>query len=130
VIADFDGDRDLEVVASVRSPAALSLLRNLGDGTFAAPELSPLNAGTDPVGLVARDFTGDGRVDVLVAQSGTDTLKLMRNLVDGTFVPGDLVAERGGSAARGRARSRPRSSRPDGPRSRPNGRASGRGRAR
>lgn len=91
IASDVDNDGDLDLVMTVHNPAGLSVLRNHGNGTFAAPEFSPLTAGSDPVGVVAWDFTGDGHQDVVVASSANDTVRLYRNLGDGHYVPGDYA---------------------------------------
>jgi len=78
--ADFDGDGHADVVDG----APLSFIRGLGDGTFAAGV--PIT-GPDARFLIATDFNGDGKPDLLVTP-------LLRNDVgiytllgngDGTF---------------------------------------------
>jgi hypothetical protein len=91
VAADFDGDGDLELLSTIHSPARLSLLDNLGNGTFAAPVYTTLTSGVDPAGLVARDFDLDGDVDVLVSYRETNAVKFLANRGDASFVGGDFV---------------------------------------
>jgi hypothetical protein len=88
VLADFDGDGDVDIAVTVHNPARLALLRNNGQGSFAAPEFTTLLSGTDPAGIVARDFDGDGHVDVMVANSGTSGVRFLKNLGDGDFLSG------------------------------------------
>jgi hypothetical protein len=92
IAADFDGDGDRDIAITVRNPARLSLLRNLGDGTFAAPEFTVLAANSDPSGLVARDFNADGHPDLVVGLRGLDSIQYLRNLGDGHFAYGITVA--------------------------------------
>jgi hypothetical protein len=84
-VADFDGDGDVDIAATVRNPPRLSVLRNNGDGTFAAPEFSAMATGSDPAALVARDFNADGHVDLMLTQRDNNNLKYLRNLGDGHF---------------------------------------------
>lgn len=92
VASDVDSDGDLDLVVTVHNPAGLSVLRNDGTGEFAPAAFSPLTSGSDPVGLVAHDFTGDGHPDIVVASSANDTIRLYRNLGDGHYVPGDYAS--------------------------------------
>lgn len=68
--------------------------------TFGAPSTYPV--GRLPAALVAGDFTGDGRPDLVVSNATDDTLTLLTNQGNGSFSstgtiphgpsPGDLVA--------------------------------------
>jgi hypothetical protein len=72
VMADLDGDGDLDAIVSNtgdvregqgRTVDTVSVLRNRGDGTFAAPV--PHVLGYPATALEAADLDGDGDVDVL-----------------------------------------------------------------
>ncbi len=47
----------------------------------------PIPAGSDPVAAVAGDFTGDGHLDLAVADSGSNTVSVLLGNGDGTFLP-------------------------------------------
>jgi PilY1 beta-propeller domain/FG-GAP-like repeat len=66
--ADFDGDGDPDVVCgSVSTAAFLAYYQNDGTGHFTRNEIAITNATcVAPVGLEAKDFTGDGRPDIFV----------------------------------------------------------------
>src|SRR6188474_1023758 len=68
-MGDFDGDGDLDLVASNSGSnlqgTTISLLLNQGGGTFGGRRDFPAVQG--PVGLAPADFNGDGRLDVAVA---------------------------------------------------------------
>ncbi len=69
---DFDGDGRRDLALSHRgftSVAQALFYRGTGAGTFAAPVVWNLPMVLLPYGLVARDFDGDGRDDVAVADN-------------------------------------------------------------
>ena len=53
----------------------------------ASPPVQPLAVGLYPIGIVAGDFTGDGRTDLAVANSGDNTISVLLGNGDGTFAP-------------------------------------------
>jgi len=67
--ADFDGDGDDDIVAgSVGTAAFLAYYENDGTGHFTRNEIAiPDATCVAVVGLMANDFTGDGRPDIFVA---------------------------------------------------------------
>ena len=74
-LADMDGDGDLDFVTSNlvdQEFSTVSVSKNNGDGTFAAPV--DYAVGPNPTDLRLADFNGDGRPDVvcLAALSGDD----------------------------------------------------------
>ncbi len=67
VSADFDGDGHLDIAGSRASLGVVTVRR--GDGAGAFSNAGDFAAGTSPQALKARDMTGDGRVDLIVANS-------------------------------------------------------------
>jgi hypothetical protein len=64
VVGDFFGDGKLSVVIPT-GVGELSLLRGNGDGTFQAPVTFLVDFdGSQPNGVVAADFNGDGKLDL------------------------------------------------------------------
>ena len=55
----------------------VSLLAGDGTGKFAAAV--PLGAGNNPFGVVAADFTGDGKLDLAVANNGSPFVSVLIN---------------------------------------------------
>ena len=68
----------------------MSVLLGNGDGTF-APQVT-YAVGSDPDAIVAGDFTGDGHLDLAVANSVDNTVSVLLGEGDGTFTdPGQLA---------------------------------------
>ena len=84
--ADLDGDGDLDVALAARAvPGGVVLLRNRGDGTFDDPSRLSLERETRCVQAV--DVDRDGRFDLVLANAGSGSLTVLRNLGDMQFAP-------------------------------------------
>ena len=64
---------------------SVSILLANGDGTF-QPHVD-YEAGLIPPGLTIGDLNGDGKLDVAVANSHSDTISVFTGKGDGTFRP-------------------------------------------
>ena len=89
VTCDFDGDNNLDVaVANESSPefGDVSVLRNLGDGTF-APQVR-FQTAQSPRCLVPLDIDSDGDLDLAVSMFGNNSSvrRLLNNGIGGFFV--------------------------------------------
>lgn len=76
VVFDLDGDGDDDIATADGAAGSVSILKNLGDGRFAARQVieglgAPLNA------LSAADFNGDGFLDLAVLSQGTNSVRLL-----------------------------------------------------
>jgi uncharacterized protein (TIGR03437 family) len=93
-MADFNGDGKLDLVvpglgASPFGTAEVAwyLLLGNGDGTFKAPSSVPFT-GIMPISVVAGDFNGDGKADLVAAaydENGAPSLEIAIGNGDGTF---------------------------------------------
>ena len=93
-IADFNGDGKLDLVIPGLGSSGFGaanvawyLLLGNGDGTFQAPSSVPFT-GVMPLSLVAGDFTGDGKTDLVAAaydENGAAWLEVAPGNGDGTF---------------------------------------------
>ena len=86
-VADLDGDGFPDLVVSTvaddysQAPAALSILRNNGDGTFAAGAEYPFYG--RPSVAAAADLDGDGKLDVVAGSADAAAAVVLLNLGGG-----------------------------------------------
>ncbi|MGB5163349.1 MAG: VCBS repeat-containing protein [Thermoanaerobaculia bacterium] len=88
--ADFDGDRRVDLAVTSESPDKVGVLRNVGNGTFAAPVNVALAGGSGPHSLAAADFDGDGDVDLVVTRHNENDVQLLIN-TSGVFSLGAIT---------------------------------------
>jgi hypothetical protein len=84
--ADIDGDGHIDIMSANEWSNTVSVLRNLGDGTFADQVAYPTEC--RPQSITAADVDGDGHVDLIsanVGPFGTGNISVLRNLGNGTF---------------------------------------------
>jgi Bacterial Ig-like domain (group 3)/FG-GAP-like repeat/Abnormal spindle-like microcephaly-assoc'd, ASPM-SPD-2-Hydin len=84
-IADLNGDgiSDLAVSNAGSTGASVSVLLGNGDGTFKIAV--SYSAGTTCQYLAAADLNGDGKVDLAVANKGSNNISILLGNGDGTF---------------------------------------------
>src|SRR6266566_4819084 len=85
VTADFNGDGKLDLAVSNYGDNSFSVLLGNGDGTFQAPQTTPV--GTNPAQVAVGDFNGDGKPDLVVSSVGNNTVSVLLGKGDGTFLP-------------------------------------------
>ncbi len=83
VLADLDGDLDLDVASTSTDSDDLSVFLNNGDGTF-APE-TRYQVGDIPTGIGVGDLDGDLDLDLITANRGSINVSVLLNEGDGTF---------------------------------------------
>jgi uncharacterized protein (TIGR03437 family) len=86
-VADLNGDAkpDLAVTTGdLNYNFTLQVLLNNGDGTFQAPKTVSSDVGVGP--LIARDFNGDGKGDIVATAAGDTNLIWFQGNGDGSFM--------------------------------------------
>src|SRR3989475_4278855 len=97
-VADFNGDGkpDLAIVdqTTLANPAITQgnvvVLQGNGDGTFTEFTGSPITNGVGnlPVAIASSDLDGNGTADLAVVNQKDNSVTILLNKGDGTFVPG------------------------------------------
>jgi hypothetical protein len=89
-VADLDGDGKLDLIVSTFGTSLVSVFRNTtASGLGAVLSLGPridLTVGADCRSARAADLDGDGRLDIVTANYGDNTVSILKNLSS----PGDL----------------------------------------
>lgn len=78
-LADVNGDTYKDIVTSNSNAGSndVSVLRGVGNGAFLAA--TQFGVGMNATGIVARDFTGDGKVDLAVSIRAQNKIYVMTN---------------------------------------------------
>ena len=86
---DIDNDSDSDIVVanygSFGTGTTISVLRNNGSGSFAAPV--PSFVGSAPNDIKAGDLDNDGNADIAVAHDGTSRVSVLFNQGNAIFAP-------------------------------------------
>ena len=87
IAADLTGDGRAELITANFISGDVSVLTNLGDGTFTGETRHDMGAGM-PIDVAAGDLDGDGDQDLVVSiRLGDGVLAVLLNRGDGTLDP-------------------------------------------
>ena len=88
-VGDFNGDSKLDLAllsgGGQGPPSGVIILLGNGDGTFTPLGASPIPTGGAPEAIAVADFNGDGKLDLAVANSGSNNVTILLGNGDGTF---------------------------------------------
>ncbi len=87
-LADFDGNGTIDIAvanATGFSTGSISVLLSLGNGAFTSPRT--FAAGSNPSFLVTGDFNLDGKPDLAVANTASNTISIFLGIANGFFAP-------------------------------------------
>jgi len=93
-LADLNNNGILYLIVANSGSNNVLVYPGLGNGAFATTSLNDGHgffAGTNPVGITVADVTGNGRLDLIVADKGSNDVTILLNEKVGnsfTFVPG------------------------------------------
>jgi hypothetical protein len=98
-LADLNNNGVLDLIVANGGGNNVLIYPGDGHGGFDSTPLSDGHgqgffAGTNPTGITVADLAGNGRLDVIVADKGSNTVTILMNEQVGngfTFVPGDLL---------------------------------------
>src|SRR5262245_28676761 len=84
-VADFDGDGHLDMLVANAGSNSVTLLHGDGHGGFTPAAGSPIAVGTNPRGLAIGDIDGDGDIDFVAANAGSNNVSVFLNDGHGSF---------------------------------------------
>lgn len=84
---DLSSSTEVDLAVANQEDNTISIFPSNGDGTFRPPTTVSLPSGFQPAALAAGELTGDGHVDLVVADSGSNTVSVLLGNGDGTFHP-------------------------------------------
>jgi hypothetical protein len=88
-LADFNGDKILDMAVANYGSNSISILQGNGDGTF-KPAVN-YAVGASPWMVVAGDFNNDGILDLATMAGATNVADILLGNGDGTFQPAYTV---------------------------------------
>ena len=93
-VGDFNGDGNLDIVTANSGDNTVTILLGNGSGGFTAASDSPFAVGTNPDSVAVADFNGDGKPDIVTANTGTDDVTVLLGDGSGGFTaaPGSPFA--------------------------------------
>lgn len=84
-LGDLNADGKLDLVVSSSLAGTVTVLLGSGDGTFMAATGSPRAVGTNPSSVELGDVNGDGKLDIVTANNGSNSVAVLLGTGDATF---------------------------------------------
>jgi hypothetical protein len=75
-VGDLNNDMLLDIIVANYASNTLDVLLGDDNGTFATMILFPMKYGSHPFSIIVGDFSSDGKMDLAVANSGSDNLNI------------------------------------------------------
>jgi streptogramin lyase len=83
--ADFDNNKQLEIVVALRGTGGIAVLTEYYAAEFVNQTIYSTGSAFQPFSVAVGDFNSDNRIDIVIANSGTDNLGILFGLDNGTF---------------------------------------------
>jgi hypothetical protein len=84
-VADVNADGKPDLITANYGTNSVGVLLGTGTGTFAAAVAYSTGSGSQPYGLAVADVNGDGKPDIVTANSSTSSIGVLLNNGTGTF---------------------------------------------
>jgi hypothetical protein len=84
-IADVDNDTRLDILTANDGTDSISIFYGYGNGSFSSARTHSTGYDSHPVSLIPGDFNNDNRVDIAVANYGTDNIGILFGNQNETF---------------------------------------------
>jgi hypothetical protein len=85
-VGKFNGDKNVDIAVANGDTNSVVILEGDGNGNFSVLEDIPQNPGGEqPVAIAVGDLNNDERLDIVVANQGSDNIGVLLGQADGTF---------------------------------------------
>ena len=84
-VGDFNNDTELDITVANSATDNVGILFGYGNGSFASQEIYPTGSGSIPQSVAVGDFNNDKKLDIVVANSGTDSVLTLLRYDIGAF---------------------------------------------
>ncbi len=84
-VGDFDNDARLDIAVANNVADNIAIFRGHGDGTFSRPTTYSTGFGSAPDMITVGDFNNDDRLDIAVANFGTNSVSIFLGSGYGIF---------------------------------------------
>ena len=85
VTRDFNNDGSLDLALCNEGSNTVSVLLGLGNGSFRVPATTFPSGGSLPSSITAADLNADGKIDLVVTNTGSDNIAVFLGKGNGTF---------------------------------------------
>ncbi len=86
-LADVNGDGRLDVITANAGSNTVGILAGLTGGGLGPATFYPVGAGSTPNAVVVADVNEDGRLDIVTANYGTNSVGVLLGAAGGSFAP-------------------------------------------